>query len=149
LGRALGVKIVQPYIKSAVVDFALKLPWEYRVHKTGKTVYGKWILRSMLEEMSLKEIALRQKNPIEVGSGSAGLTKNFLDLLGDEAEEIQFKALEEGVRFWSIEQAYFFKIYKEVVGQIPRPAEGEAACARCGAALDANRISCAVCGFVN
>lgn len=149
LGRALGVRVIQPYIQDEVVDFALKLPAEYRVHRMGDRVYGKWILRSMLNEMSLKEIALRAKNPIEVGSGSAGLSKHFLDLVGDEAKDIEAKALEENVRFWSVEQAYFYKIYREVVGKVPKPAEGEKACALCGAAMPPNKIACTACGFVN
>lgn len=149
LGRALGVRVIQPYIQDEVVDFALKLPAEFRVHRIDDRVYGKWILRSMLDALSLKEIALRTKNPIEVGSGSTGLSKYFLDSIGDEAKEIEAKALDENVRFWSIEQAYFYKIYREVVGKVPRPAEGEEACPLCGAPIPSNKIACTACGFVD
>lgn len=146
LGARLGVPIAQPYLDPGVVEFARRLPYAWRVRQSSK-VLGKWILRSMLEDLGFPEIAYRAKEPIELGSGSASVSRLLNDALGEEVDEIVEDALSDGVRFWSREQAYFYKVFKEVFGKVPRPLPGEPGCACCGAPLVLNRIVCSYCGF--
>jgi asparagine synthase (glutamine-hydrolysing) len=148
IGAQLGVGVSQPYLDPEVVEFARNLPYGWRVHKSGKTL-GKWVLRSLLEELGFPEIAYRRKEPIELGSGSESISRLLNEALGEGADEIVTEALDDGVRFWSREQAYFYKIFKEIFGRVPRPFPGESSCACCGAPLDANRVVCSYCGFNN
>ncbi len=146
LGKTFGVSVAQPYLDTEVVGLARRLPHGWRVHKSTK-VLGKWILRSMLEDLGYPEIAQREKEPIELGSGSVMISKALNEALGEELGEIVEEALCDGVRFWSREQAYFYKVFKEVFGKVPRALPGEPSCACCGSPLKANRIACRCCGF--
>jgi len=148
LGTHLGIEVSQPYLDPGVIEFARQLPYEWKVRRSGK-VLGKWILRSLLEELGFPEIACRSKEPIELGSGSESISRLLNEALGDEADDIVAEALDDGVRFWSKEQAYFYKIYKEIFGKVPRASIRDQACACCGAALDSRRMVCSYCGFSN
>lgn len=148
LGEALGIRVVQPYLDERVVRFALSLPQDWRVKRLGGA-WGKWILRSLLEDLGLQMVACRRKEPIEVGSGSAEISRLLLQEMGGEAEDVVKEALMDGIAFWSAEQAYFYKIYKELFGRVPRAKEGEPSCKCCGAPLDPKRIACRYCGFCN
>ncbi len=148
LGRAIGVSVVPPLINGAIVDFALKLPYEYLVRARYGMLWGKWILRSALERFGLGEVAWREKAPIEKGSGSAQLSIALQKTLGDGINDIKRDAEAEGVRFWSDEQVYFYRLYRELVGRIPKPCnEDEECCPKCGAAKLRRLAFCRVCGY--
>ncbi|MEM4658783.1 MAG: asparagine synthase-related protein [Candidatus Methanosuratincola sp.] len=146
LGARFGVATIQPYLDPEVVEFARGLPYGWRV-RNSSGVLGKWILRSMLRDLGFPEIAYRAKEPIELGSGSAVISRLLNEALGGEVNEILEEAERDGVSFWSKEQAYFYKIFKEIFGGVPRPPHGEPGCPRCGALLDARGIVCSYCGF--
>ena len=149
LGESIGLQVIQPYISRTVLDYAIKLPVGMKVHDSDGKVWGKWILREMLDRSPLKQIAWRPKEPIEVGSGSHVLTKRLLDSIGiEEAAGIQDQALKEGVKLWSPEQAYFYRLYRELVGRVPRPSEGGFACGSCGGPLKSAGAACQTCGYV-
>lgn len=148
MGARLGASIIQPYLDTEVVAFARVLPYEWRVRRSGK-ILGKWILRSLLDDLGFPEIAYRAKEPIELGSGSVYLSRMLNETLGEEVGEIIEEAKSDGVIFWSREQAYFYKIFKEVFGKVPRPLPGEPCCSCCGAPLNTRRIVCSYCGFNN
>lgn len=148
LGKSIGIKVIQPYLDRRVVRLACALPPNWRVKRSGE-VYGKWILRSLLEDLGLPMVAYRRKEPIEVGSGSAAISSLLLQEMGEEANAVEEEALDDGVVFWSKEQAYFYKLYKEHFGSLPRPKEGEPSCGCCGAPLEPKRIACRYCGFCN
>ncbi|MDI9644331.1 MAG: asparagine synthase C-terminal domain-containing protein [Candidatus Verstraetearchaeota archaeon] len=148
LGSALGVRVGQPFLEREIVDFARKLPYGWRVRRqeSGGAV-GKWILRSALWDLGLSEIAYRRKEPIEQGSGSAMISRLLLESMGDDAEKVEAEAREEGIRFWDREQAYFYRIFREIHGIVPRPRAGEKGCLCCGAPVETCRIVCRYCGF--
>jgi asparagine synthase (glutamine-hydrolysing) len=148
LGRAIGVTVVPPLIDEKIVEFALKLPYEYLVRERYGMLWGKWILRSALERFGLGEVAWREKAPIEKGSGSEQLSIAFQKKLGEGIHDIKREAEAEGVRFWSDEQIYFYLLYRELVGNIPKPcSDDEACCPRCGAAKPERLAFCRVCGY--
>ena len=149
LARSLDLRVIQPYIDKEVVDFAKRLPYHWKIRKFGGRVYGKWILRSILEDLGLPEIAHRDKEPIEIGSGSFLISKILLERLGDAAREIEAEALKEGIKFWSREQIYFYGIFKETFGKTPKAKDGERGCTCCGAPLHPKKIHCSLCGFLN
>jgi len=148
LGRSLGLEVVQPYLSEKIINFAKRLPYPWKVRRYDG-IHGKWILRSVLEDLGLPEIARRRKEPIESGSGSFLLSKLLLERLGEEARELKAKAMEEGIRFWSDEQLYFYKVFRETVGKVPKAKAGERGCECCGAPLNSRRNHCAICGFLN
>jgi len=58
----------------------------------------------------------------------------------------EFDELSEIVRLDSQEQAYYFKIYRDVVGIVPKPREDENTCPRCGGGVPRNKNYCKICG---
>jgi asparagine synthase (glutamine-hydrolysing) len=145
IGKALEVEVIQPFTNEEIIEFAKKIPYEWKINKKNGKVYGKWILRCILDNFGFSEIAWRDKQPIEIGSGSANISSILLKMLGKEAEEIEKEALKENIRFWNREQIYFFKIYREIFGLPPRAKENEKHCPYCKSPID--NIRCKYCGF--
>ncbi len=145
IGNALGIEVIQPFLNEKIIEFAKNIPYEWKINKKNGKLYGKWILRFILDNLGFSEIAWRDKQPIEIGSGSMEISNILLKILGEEAEEIEKEALKENIRFWSKEQIYFFKIYKEIFGFPPRAKEDEKYCPYCKSPIDS--IRCRYCGF--
>ncbi|MBE9514055.1 MAG: hypothetical protein IMY83_03370 [Chloroflexi bacterium] len=139
LGNAFGVEAKQPFLDGDFVRFALGLSPELKV----KEGIGKHILRKSFEGLLPPEILWREKEAIEYGSGST----NLRSVIGNTISDAEFKATakETGIRFMNKEHCYYFRIYDEVVGEIPQASSGEEKCPLCGAAV--GRGHCRVCGF--
>ncbi|MEM3506064.1 MAG: asparagine synthase-related protein [Candidatus Bathyarchaeia archaeon] len=140
IGESLGLKVLQPFMDNRIVDLALEIPAKIKISKYNGTIYGKYILRKAFEKLLPIEVVWRDKHPIEVGSGSIALSK-MLKLPLKE-----FIRLSKMVNLKTQEQAYYFKIYLETVGEIPRPKEGEKACPNCGGGIPLDKNYCKICG---
>jgi asparagine synthase (glutamine-hydrolysing) len=146
LGAFLGVEIKQPYRDKKIVDFALELDPDLKIRKKDGRKYGKWILRTAFEA-ELGAVAWREKEPIELGSG----TTTLRDVIRGKISDAEFEAKKRayGMEFMNKEHLFFYEIYKEVVGEIPRPEgnEKEKVCPLCRAGLPRNKFHCNICGF--
>ena len=139
LGEALGIEVKQPFLDGDFVRFALDISPELKV----KQGIGKYILRKSFEELLPQEIVWRKKEPIECGSGSNKLHQ----ILNEKVSDEEFQSMEEetGIKFINKEHSFYYHIYSEVIGEIPKADSSEESCPCCGA----NLISqyCRVCGF--
>ena len=144
LGAFLGVEIKQPYCDRAIVDFALEMDSGLKIKEKNGRRYGKWILRKAFEE-ELGEVAWREKDPIEFGSG----TTKLRDVIRRDISDTEFerKKREYEMDFMNKEHLFFYEIYKEVVGEVPKAKEEENACPLCKTGLPADRFHCSICGF--
>jgi asparagine synthase (glutamine-hydrolysing) len=140
IGKSLGLKVLQPFLDQRIIDLALRIPAEIKIAEYDGVTHGKYILRKAFEKFLSPKVIWRPKHPIETGSGSTELSK----ILKVTAEE--FDDLSEIVRLDSQEQAYYFKIYRKVVGIIPKPKEDENTCPRCGGGVPINKNYCKICG---
>jgi len=139
IGKALGVDVKQPFLDKDFVCFALGISPGLKV----KEGIGKYILRESFEDLIPQEIIWRRKEPIEYGSGSSRLHKLIANMVSDE--EFQSTKGGTGIRFLNKEHCFYYRIYREVVGEIPEARSGEKACPCCGARL--NKSYCSICGF--
>ncbi len=139
IGKALGVDVKQPFLDKDFVRFALGVSPGLKV----KEGIGKYILRKSFEDLIPQEIIWREKEPIERGSGSSRLHKLIANMVSDE--EFQSTREETGIRFLNKEHYFYYRIYREVVGEIPEARSCEKACPCCGAQL--NKSYCRTCGF--
>jgi len=151
LGRALGVEIKQPFLDEDFVRFALQISPELKV----KDGVGKYILRKSFEDLIPAEIVWRRKEPIEYGSGSTKLHEITDSMVTDE--EFRSVKREVDIKFINKEHFFYWRIYNQVVGKIPKalpsapsPVNGEGAgevksCPCCGAGM--GRYHCPTCGF--
>ena len=140
IGESFGVRVLQPFTDRRIVELALKIPAEFKIVVRHGITYGKYILRKAFEKLLPSEVIWREKHPIELGSGSVELGKIF------RVSPEEFRKLSERVSLMSEEQAFYFKIYLENFGEIPKPKPGEKACPRCGGGVPVNRNHCKICG---
>ncbi len=151
LGRALGVEVRQPFLDEDFIRFALEISPELKV----KDGVGKYILRKSFEDLIPVEIVWRRKEPIEYGSGSTKLHEIINNIVTDE--EFQSARKEVDIKFINKEHLFYWRIYNQVVGEIPRaslsapsPFTGEGwgevkSCPCCGAGMGI--YHCPTCGF--
>jgi asparagine synthase (glutamine-hydrolysing) len=151
LGRASGVEVRQPFLDEDFVRFALEISPELKV----KDGVGKYILRKSFEDLIPAEIVWRRKEPIEYGSGSSKLHEIINNMVTDE--EFKLATNEVDIKFINKEHFFYWRIYNQVVGEIPRaspsapsPFTGEGwsevkSCPCCGAAM--GTYHCPTCGF--
>jgi len=151
LGKALGIEVRQPFLDEDFVRFALEIGPELKV----KDRVGKYILRKSFESLLPAEIVWRRKEPIEYGSGSNKLHEVINNMVTDG--EFQSAAGEVDIKFINKEHFFYWRIYNEVVVEIPKaspsapsPFTGEGwgevkSCPCCGAAM--GTYHCPTCGF--
>jgi asparagine synthase (glutamine-hydrolysing) len=144
LGDFLGVEIKQPYLAKGIVDFALDINPGLKVKEIEGRKYGKWILRKAYEK-ELGEVAWREKEPIEFGSG----TTKLRDVIALKISDAEFdaKKREYEMEFINKEHLFLYEIYKEVVVEIPKQIVKANVCPLCKAELPENRFHCYICGF--
>jgi asparagine synthase (glutamine-hydrolysing) len=139
LGRALGVEVKQPFLDEDFVRFALEISPELKV----KDGVGKYILRKSFEDLIPAEIVWRRKEPIEYGSGSTELHEIINSMVTDE--KFQSARKEVDIKFINKEHFFYWRIYNQVVGQIPKATSSEKSCPCCGAGM--GKYHCRTCGF--
>jgi len=139
LGRALDVEIKQPFLDEDFVRFALEISTELKV----KDGVEKYILRKSFEDLIPLEIVWRRKEAIEYGSGSTKLHEIINCMVTDD--EFQSARKEVDIKFINKEHFFYWRIYNEVVGEIPKSRDDEIGCPCCGAAM--GRYHCPTCGF--
>ena len=150
LGKALGIEVKQPFLDKDFVRFALNVSPELKV----KEGVGKYILRKSFEDLIPEELVWRQKEAIEYGSGSTKLHEVIHNMVSDE--EFRSAASNVDIKFINKEHFFYYRIYNEVVGEIPKasphpsPFTGEGwgevkTCPCCGAAM--GEWHCRVCGW--
>ncbi len=139
LGRVLDVEIKQPFLDGDFVRFALEISPELKVNDG----VGKYILRKSFEDLIPAEIVWRRKEAIEYGSGSTKLHEIIDNMV--TGEEFQSAKEEIDIKFINKEHFFYWRIYNEVVGDIPRAKDNEIKCPCCGAGI--GKYHCPTCGF--
>jgi len=139
LGKALDVEVRQPFLDGDFVRFALEISPTLKV----KDGVGKYILRKSFEDLIPAEIVWRRKEPIEYGSGSTKLHEIINSMVTDG--EFQSAREEVDIKFINKEHFFYWRIYNEVEGDIPRAKDNEIKCPCCGAAM--GTYHCPTCGF--
>jgi asparagine synthase (glutamine-hydrolysing) len=146
IGAFWGLQIRQPFLDDALVAFGRDVDVGCKIRHENGIVWGKWILRKAFEGVLPKDILWQSKRALEYGSGMTHLRKVVTDLISDK--EFDRAQREYPIRFWNKEHFYYYRIYREVVGTVPTPGEGQLSCRCCGAGMDKNALHCKVCGDV-
>jgi len=141
------MKIGQPYLDKQIIDLALQMSIELKIKKDGQTVWGKWALRKAFEDVLPKRIVWQTKRPLEKGSGM----EKIREVLSSKVSDAEWKSASENlpIKFINREHYYYYKVYKDVVGDIPKPEIGENKCPGCGTGIKKNKFHCKICGYVS
>lgn len=128
-----------------MVEFALKIPIEFKIRRDRGRIWGKWILRKAYEGWLPPKIVWQDKRPMELGSGMTLLRAIIGDLVS--TEEFEKGKKESRIKFLNKEHFYYYKVYQEVVGAIPKPQGEEKMCPGCGTGMKINSFHCRICGW--
>lgn len=144
LGKHLGLEIKQPYLDKEFTQFAANIAPNLKVKSEEGKIWGKWILRKAFEGLLPEEIIWQDKRPLELGSGTTRL-RDIISSKISEEEFIEKKRLYP-VNLINKEHLFYYEIYRDVVGPIPKPEAGQVACSECGAGLTKESHHCRTCG---
>ena len=144
LGEFIGIEVKQPYIDPEFVEFALGIEPKLKVNTVDGKKCGKWILRKAFENNLPSQITWRKKVPIEYGSGTTELRA----IIESRISDMEFREKQQiyPIRFRNKEHLFYYEIYRDVVGAIPLPKDGEKQCSECGAGVKVQLSHCRVCG---
>ncbi len=148
LGKSVGIEVRAPYLDSEVKKFAMNLDPRYNVQQERGKVWGKWILRKAYEDELPEEVRWRDKNPIEVGSGTTILPKYLAQEVTDsEFVEKKKRYLEnDKVVIRDKEQMVYYDVYRSIIG-IPYAVDPDArTCPQCNSNVPENTTVCKTCG---
>lgn len=144
ISQALGLQVAQPFLDHEVVKIALGLPTCWKIRRSGRKRWGKWILRKAFEGILPKKIVWQSKRPLEVGSGMTRLRQ----ILADKISDREFRNHSYPVKFFNKEHFYYYKVYRKVIGEVPRPKGNEKSCPGCSTGMPQTHFHCKVCGHV-
>jgi asparagine synthase (glutamine-hydrolysing) len=147
LAERLGIRVHAPFLDPAVVEFASRLGKGELVGEREGVVFGKLVLREAFPELPQ---AWRRKDPIEVGSGSAGLPEYFRERtspteLGQEIEGIRKR---DRVEIRDAEHLAYYRAFREEFPDLDSLGRwGRDPCPHCGFELSAPDSNfCVTCG---
>lgn len=147
MGEALGVRICAPYLDPEVVAFSRGLGKADKVATVQGTTHGKYILRLAFPEV---ENRWRRKDPIEVGSGSRGLTEHLRARVPPEQFERDRSRIlrEDRVVIRDPEHLTYYRAFRSVFGDRPPLArDGSDPCPFCHFELPSPESDfCLTCG---
>jgi len=148
LGKSMGIEVRAPFLDPEVKEFAMNMDPRYNVQEERGEAWGKWILRKAYEDVLPPEVRWRDKNPIEVGSGTTILPKFMAKKIPDsEFASKKKKILErDNVTIRDKEQLVYYEAYREAVG-VPYPKDPDArTCPQCNSNVPENATVCKTCG---
>ncbi|MEA1910649.1 MAG: asparagine synthase-related protein, partial [Spirochaetota bacterium] len=106
-----------PFLDDRVMDFALKIPLEYKIH--GEEQTGKWILRQAFEGCLPEHIIYQTKRFFAQGTGVAYIMRKQAEEVIPEAELSEFNRVEGNPLLSSVEELYYYRMFKKT---LPHPA---------------------------
>ena len=146
IGKYFGLSISQPFLDKAFLEFSGSIDPKLKIKRVDGKTWGKWILRYAFSDLLPDGIAWQTKRPLEVGSGMSYLRSVIESMVSDK--EFNEKRDLYGIKFFSKEHLYYYKIFRKEIGLIPPVLGDEKQCHSCGAGIPKDKFHCRVCGWV-
>ena len=109
-----SVRVVAPLVSGELLDYALRIPPQYKQKPDGEGKIEKWIFRKAYESVLPESITWRGKQEFSQGSGSADVLPSYFE---DAIDDGQYaKAREKHPLIRSKEESYYFSIFTEHFG---------------------------------
>ena len=146
IGKKLGIEIESPFLDESMIRLAEKIPASLKVREENGKRHGKWVLRKTFEQHIPKQIAWREKSPMQDGSGTAGLTNLFESVISEERFVEKKLTVEktDGVIIRSRESMYYYEIFRNLFGS-PDYKRSENTCPYCKHDIGRSKF-CRMCG---
>jgi len=114
MNRCHSVRVVAPLISGELLDYALRIPPQYKQKPEGNGKTEKWIFRKAYEPDLPRSIVWRGKQEFSQGSGSADVLPGYFEDTVDDYEYIESRKKHPLIR--SKEEFYYFRIFTEHFG---------------------------------
>jgi len=110
MNAAFGMECRLPFLSQHLVERVMNYPLEWKL-KGDEEGVDKWILRECYSR-DLSDVAWREKQQFDQGSGSAGLLENYADrLIGNK--EFQTEREQAQVAIRSKEELLYYRFFRE------------------------------------
>jgi asparagine synthase (glutamine-hydrolysing) len=110
-----GVRVVAPLISGELLQYALRIPAQYKQKREGDQKIEKWIFRKAFESFLPDTIVWRIKQEFSQGSGTAAILPAYFKELISDDELAETQARYPMVR--SKEELYYFRVFTEHFGE--------------------------------
>ena len=147
IGKAMGIRVESPFLNDKVVQLAKTIPANLKIKEENGRRQGKWILRKTFEKKIPRQIAWREKSPMQEGSGTLGLTGLFESII-DEEKFVEKKLTVEkndGIIIRSRESMHYYEIYKKLHGPFSDDSKSQKVCPYCKNHVGKSKF-CRMCG---
>jgi asparagine synthase (glutamine-hydrolysing) len=109
-----SVRVVAPLISGELLDYALRIPPEFKQRPDGDGKIEKWIFRKAYEPVLPKAITWRGKQEFSQGSGSADVLPGYFE---DAIDDQEFDAARDTYPLIRSKEEYnYFRIFVEHFG---------------------------------
>jgi len=109
-----SIRVVAPLISGELLNYAVRLPSEYKIKPEKDRKIEKWIFRKAFEEILPKEVAWRIKQEFSQGSGSADVLPGYFENVITDEELLEAQAGYPMIR--CKEELSYFRIFTEHFG---------------------------------
>jgi asparagine synthase (glutamine-hydrolysing) len=148
ISKSVGISLCTPFLDDLVSIYAKKIPSSLKIHEEKGMKYGKWILRKAFEDILPESIVWREKDAMQDGSGTSGLTAFLDSLIPDSIYNEKSKQYLENdkVSLSSKESLYYYEIYRKYFDAPCNLLKSETRCPTCNYAINADSHFCRMCG---
>ncbi|MBC7216894.1 MAG: asparagine synthase [Candidatus Caldatribacterium sp.] len=107
-----------PFADRDVVEYALRIPPEYKLHRRSGRVIEKWILRRVVEQDLPETVLWRPKTKFWQGTGLQQLLSEYADSHVSDHDFERERRLSNGWVLASKEELMYYRIFKEFFGKV-------------------------------
>lgn len=111
---AFGLTAHVIFMDSKVVDFAMRIPVEYKINNNIE----KWILREAMKGLLPESILTRSKTILCEGSGVETIISNHANTSISDYEFSKERNLKNGWIIHTKEELYYYRIFKDLFGEM-------------------------------
>ncbi|KPL78935.1 hypothetical protein AC812_00570 [Bellilinea caldifistulae] len=116
--QANGVVPFVPFTDPDVVDFALRIPPQFKLYKRGDEIIEKWILRRAVEDLLPAAVLWRPKAKFWQGAGVQNLIEEYANQHVSDADFKRERQLPNGWVLHTKEELFYYRIFKEHFGEL-------------------------------
>jgi len=148
IGDSMGVNVEMPFLNDKVAEYAKSIPVDLKIHEEKGKKFGKWILRKAFEKTIPDTITWREKSAMQDGSGTAGLTSFFSNLISDAVfkDKLLLYLETEKVRLGTKESLYYYEIYRKYYDPPASLGMSRSRCPECNGIIQVGTHFCRTCG---
>ena len=108
-----------PFADLDVVRYALSIPPEYKLRRSGGTLVAKWILRRAFAGLLPHAVLWRPKAKFWQGAGVGALLAEHAEASVTDADFHRERVLPNGWELRSKEELLYYRIFRDQFGEIP------------------------------